>query len=297
MGTAVVIGITGLSVGAMYFILASGLSLIFGLMDVLSFAHGAYLAVAAYASWLIMREAPGTPGTGRLLVVVLVAIAVGALLGLLTEVLLIRPLYARTHYDQLLMTTGLAFVLTGVLHGLFGADSQAFKVPAWLQNGPELFGARITNDRILIIVSAALLFIGTELFLKYTRFGLTVRAGVENRDMVRALGIDVRRSFTLIFTLGGAFAGFGGALAATYGRALTVDIGNNYLLFAFIVLVIGGLGSLRGALVAALLIGLIQQYANFYINLGLGEVLVVALMAVLLLVRPQGLFGLKERMV
>jgi branched-chain amino acid transport system permease protein len=226
-----------------------------------------------------------------------VATAIGAVLAVLTEIFLIRPLYSRPHFDQLLVTTGLAFVLAGVLHGVWGADPRTMEIPDWLQDGMEIGGAQITYDRFIIVAAAAAIFIGTELFLKYTRFGLIVRAGVENRDMVRALGIDVRTSFTLIFTIGGAFAGFGGALAAIYSRSLTVEIGNTYLLFAFIVLVIGGLGSLRGALVASILIGLVQQFANYYINLGLGDLLGIALMAVVLLVRPQGLFGRKGRLV
>jgi branched-chain amino acid transport system permease protein len=299
MGTVIVIGITGLSVGALYFLLSSGLALIFGLMNVLSFAHGAFLAVAAYAGWMILRNDTAAAGasTADLILAIVVAIAAGAILAFATEIILIRPLYNRSPFDQLLVTTGLAFAITGVLQAVWGADTRALPIPGWLNDSVNIGNANITYDRFAIIGIAIIIYLGTEAFLKYTRHGLIVRAGVQNRDMVQALGIDVRNSFTLIFTLGGAFAGLGGALAAIYGQAISTDIGDNYLLFAFIVLIIGGLGSLQGALIASVVIGLLQQYVNFYVNLGLGDVFAIVLMVVVLLFRPQGILGRKERLV
>jgi branched-chain amino acid transport system permease protein len=299
MGTFIAVGITGLSVGALYFLLSSGLALIFGLMNVLSFAHGAFLAVAAYAGWLIMRDDTSAAGasTGDLVLSIVVATAAGAILACATEILLIRPLYNRSPFDQLLVTTGLAFAITGLLQAVWGADTRALPIPAWLNKSVNIGGAQITYDRFVIVAFAVVIYLGIEAFLRYTRHGLIVRAGVQNRDMVQALGIDVRNSFTLIFTLGGAFAGLAGALAAIYGQSVSTNIGDDYLLYAFIVLIIGGLGSLQGALIASIVIGLLQQYVNYYVNLGLGNVFAIVLMVVVLLFRPQGIMGRKERLV
>jgi branched-chain amino acid transport system permease protein len=299
MGTFIAVGITGLSVGALYFLLSSGLALIFGLMNVLSFAHGAFLAVAAYAGWLIMRSDTAAAGasTGDLVLSIVVATAAGAILAFATEILLIRPLYNRPAFDQLLVTTGLAFAITGILQAVWGADTRALPIPAWLNKSVSIGGAQITYDRFVIVAFAIVIYLAIEAFLRYTRHGLIVRAGVQNRDMVQALGIDVRNSFTLIFTLGGAFAGLAGSLAAIYGQSVSTNIGDNYLLYAFIVLIIGGLGSLQGALIASIVIGLLQQYVNYYVNLGLGNVFAIVLMVVVLLFRPQGIMGRKERLV
>jgi branched-chain amino acid transport system permease protein len=299
MDAVFLLAFTGLSVGALYFLLASGLGLIFGLMNVLSFAHGAYLGVCAYAGWLILRGADYAVGapTWRLVLAGLVAVVVGGLLAYLTEVFLIRPLYARAHLDQLLVTMGLGFILVAVVSGVWGPDEISVPLPQWVKHTTDVAGSAVPTDRFILIAAAVVVYLAIQVFLRRTRHGLIVRAGVENRDMVRALGIDVRRSFTLVFVLGGMAAGLGGVLAAVYARAITPHLGDTFLLYAFIVLIIGGLGSLSGALVAAAVIGLLQQFANYYIDPGLGDILAVGLMAVMLLVRPQGLFGRRERLV
>jgi len=296
MDSVLLLGFTGLSVGALYFLLASGLSLVFGLMHVLSFAHGAYLSVCAYAAWIIL-DAWGTEGrTGwELVLACVIATVVGGLVAFLTELLLLRPLYKRDNLDQLLVTLGLSFVIVAVLRGIWGPEEHQISLPEWVKQTTAMGGANIPNDRFIIIGAAVLVFVLLQLILRRTRHGTIVRAGVENRDMVRALGIDVRQSFTLVFTLGGMAAGLAGALGAMYLRAVQPAIGDQFILFAFIVLIVGGLGSLSGALVAAVVVGLVQQFANFYIGSGAGDVITVALMAVMLLVRPQGLFGRTER--
>ncbi|WP_370615330.1 branched-chain amino acid ABC transporter permease [Mumia sp. Pv 4-285] len=298
METLLVLAFTGLSVGSLYFLLASGLSLVFGLMNVLSLAHAAFLTVCAYASWLVLKQAAGDePTMWRLLLAILVATVVGGLLAFVTEVTLLRPLYTRDHFDAVLVTLGLGFVLTALLGGIWGHQERVIPLPKSLTSTTNILGANITNDRILIVGVAVLIFVAVMLFLKRTRHGLIVRAGVDNRDMVRALGIDVRHSFTLVFVLGGLLAGVGGALSGIYLRAITPGTGEAFLIFAFIVLIIGGLGSVPGAFVAALGIGLIQQYSNYYISGGAGDVIAVLLMALTVLIRPQGLFGREGRAV
>lgn len=298
MDTVLVLAFTGLSVGSLYFLLASGLSLVFGLMNVLSLAHGAYLTVCAYAGWLILRETGGgEPSLARVALAVVIAMLVGGLLALLTELILLRPLYRRDHFDAVLVTLGLGFVLAAVLGGVWGHEERTVSLPDSLTSTTEIAGAQVSNDRFLILVIAIAVYAAVVLLLRRTRHGAIVRAGVENRDMVRALGIDVRHSFTLVFTVGGLLAGLGGALSGIYLRAITPGTGEAFLLFAFIVLIIGGLGSVTGALVAAVVVGLVQQYANYYISGGAGDLLAVLLMALTLLVRPQGLFGREGRAV
>ncbi|MFR9804076.1 branched-chain amino acid ABC transporter permease [Pseudonocardia sp. RS010] len=297
MSTVVFLLIGGVSIGALYFLLASGLGLIFGLMRVLSFAHGALLAACGYASWLVVRSADLTTGstTGAFVLSVVVAVVVGAVLAFLVEYLLIRPLYDRSHLDQILVTMGFGFLLVALVRGIWGPDEKSVPLPEWLRATTDVGGALIPNDRWLLIIAAVLLLVAIQLFLRHTRHGLIVRAGVENREMVRALGIEVRHSFTLVFVIGGAAAGLGGVLAGAYARAINPGIGDTFLLFAFIVLIVGGLGSLTGAAIAAVVIGVLQQFANFYVDPGAGDILAVVLMAVTLLVRPQGIAGRKER--
>ncbi|MBA2331633.1 MAG: branched-chain amino acid ABC transporter permease [Actinobacteria bacterium] len=287
MSTFVLLTITGLGLGAMYFLIASGLSLIYGLMGVLNFAHGAFLTVGAYATWWTSTHVGGGPGT-KLLVGAIAGLAVGALLAALVELVLIRPLYLRP-IEQVLVTVGLALVLSALVEAIWGFDARQFPVPEWLIDTTTIFGANIPNDRFLEIATAVLVFLGLTAFLRYTRYGLIVRAGVENRAMVTALGIDVRKAFTLVFAIGGLAAALAGVLSGVYFGAVDPGRGTSLLIFAFIVVVIGGFGSIGGTAVAAIVVGLVQQYANYYASSGLGDLAVVLLLALVLLARPGGL--------
>jgi len=289
MSTLVLLTITGLGLGALYFLVASGLSLIFGLMRVLNFAHGAFLTFGSYLGWVVGSHLGGA-STGHFLLVLLTGTLTGALVGAATELLLIRPLYRR-EIDQVLVTVGLGLMITALVAGIWGSDAQHLAVPGWLERTTGLAGARIPNDRWLVIGLAVAVLVAMLAFLKHTRYGLIVRAGVENRAMVTALGIDVRKAFTLVFAVGGASAGLGGVLTGVYFRALSPSLGSSVLIYAFIVVVIGGLGSLAGSAIAAVLVGLLQQWANYYAASGVGDMSVVLLLAAVLLVRPRGLLG------
>ncbi len=289
MSTFLVLAATGLGLGALYFLIASGLSLIFGLMRVLNFAHGAILAVGAYLGWWASGHVDGPVGP-QLLVAVGVSVVAGAGLAALIELLLIRALYQR-EIAQVLVTVGLGLAIVALLGGIWGTDPKAFPVPHWMVSTADIGGASIPHGRIVTILVGLAVLAGFLVFLRATRYGLIVRAGVENRAMVTALGIDVRRAFTLVFALGGAAAGLGGALAGVYFGAVTPSLGASLLIYAFIVVVIGGLGSVTGSAIAAALVGLVQQFTNYYAASGLGDLSVVLLLAVVLLVRPQGLMG------
>ncbi len=287
MSTIVLLTLTGIGLGALYFLVASGLSLIYGLMGVLNFAHGSFLTFGAYAGYELGRHL-GAASWGSFALSLALGAAVGAAIAALTELILIRPLYER-HIEQVLVTVGLALATVALAEGIWKPDAIFISGPGWLDETTSVLGARVPNDRFVAIGAAAAVLAALVLFLKRTRYGLIVRAGVENRAMVTALGIDVRRAFTLVFSIGGAAAGLGGVLTSQYFGYVSPQLGASMLIFAFIVTVIGGLGSLTGAAIAALLVAIAQQFANYY--WGYGDLIVVLVLAGVLLVRPRGLLG------
>ena len=291
MSTIALLTITGLGLGALYFLIASGLSLIYGLMGVLNLAHGAFFTVGAYATWWFSGRL-GAVGSDllRFLLASAFGLLVGAGVAALVELLLIRPLYQR-HIEQVLATLGLGLGLTAVTLGIWGADARPFPFPRWLNEGTNVLGAVVPNNRFVIILAAALVLLGLLTFLRRTRYGLIIRAGVENRAMVTALGIDVQKSFTLVFAIGGVAAALAGTLGGVYFGTIDPERGGATLIFAFIVVVIGGMGSIVGSAIAAVVVGLLQQFLNFYATPGIGDLAVILLLAVVLLVRPQGLAG------
>jgi branched-chain amino acid transport system permease protein len=290
VSTFLAITISGLALGAVYFLIASGLSLIYGLMGVLNFAHGVFLTLGAYAGWEIAAHAGGDFPLAAL-----AAITVSAALAAATELLLIRPLYGKP-VAQILVTVGLDLALVGLLEGGFGSGSRQIAVPVWLTEATTIGPEHIPNGDFVAAAAGLAVYAALTWFLRRTRYGIIIRAGAENRDMVKALGIDVGKAFTLVFAIGGAAAGLAGLLNSVVFSGALVDPaqGDQLLIFAFIVVVIGGLGSIQGAALAALAVGLVQVYAGFYAGTGaglaqLGNVSVVGLLAIVLLVRPRGL--------
>jgi branched-chain amino acid transport system permease protein len=290
MSTFVLLTITGLGLGAMYFLIASGLSLIYGLMGVLNFAHGAFLTIGAYAFWFTETKLDSLSIWPRFLLAAVVAIVVTTVFSALVELVMIRPLYGR-HIEQVLVTVGLALAITALVTAIWGNDARVIAAPPWLGETTTVLGAHIPNDRWTEIGTAVLVLFGLEAFLKRTRYGLIIRACVENRAMVTALGIDVRKAFTLVFAIGGLAVGIAAVLSSVYFSTVDPQHGTALVIFAFIVVVIGGLGSLRGTALAAIAVGLVQQYANYYASSGLGDLSVVLLLGLVLLARPRGLSG------
>jgi len=292
VSTFLLLTVTGLGLGAMYFLIASGLSLIYGLMGVLNFAHGFFLTVGAYGTWWMESHLTAIGSiTLRYLVATLFGLVLGGVFAALVELVLIRPLYQR-HIEQVLVTVGLSIAGTALVGAIWGGDQRPFVTPPWMNETTNVLGARIANDRWFEIGAAIVVLAALQLFLRRTRFGLIIRAGAENRAMVTALGIDVRRAFTIVFAIGGVAAALAGSLSNVYFGAVSPERGTSLLIFAFIVVVIGGLGSIAGSAAAAVVVGLAQQYANYYASSwGLGDIVVVALLALVLLVRPRGLSG------
>ena len=289
MSAFLLILITGIGLGALYFLVASGLSLIYGLMHVLNFAHGAFLTVGAFFGFWYAKKYGFMITTPKFILAMIIGGLGAGLFALLMEQLLITKMYNRV-IDQALVTVGVALVVGALLGGWFGNDLIQFPVPAWFLTGVNFYGAIIPADRLLYIATAVILLIANWALLKYTRIGLIIRAGVENRNMVAALGINVRRAFSTVFFLGGFAAGVGGVLVAVYSSGVSPLIAGQYLIYGFIVVVIGGMGSVPGSFLAAMLIGVIRQFANYYVT-GLGDFVVVILLAGVLLIRPQGLLG------
>jgi branched-chain amino acid transport system permease protein len=290
VSTFIAITISALALGAVYFLIASGLSLIYGLMGVLNFAHGVFLTLGAYAGWELAAH------TGNFAIATLAAITISAALAAATELILIRPLYGKP-VAQILVTIGLDLALVGLLEGGFGSGSRQITVPAWLTSATTIGPEHIPNGDFVAAAAGLAVYAALTWFLRRTRYGIIIRAGAENRDMVRALGVDVGKAFTLVFAIGGAAAGLAGLLNSVVFSGALVDPtqGDQLLIFAFIVVVIGGLGSIPGAALAALAVGLVQVYVGFYAGTGaglaqLGNVSVVGLLAIVLLIRPRGLW-------
>src|SRR3954462_13469155 len=217
-------------------------------MGVLNFAHGAFITVGAYGTWWTsVHVFDGVHSTlWRWLASSLLGLVCGGVFAALVELILIRPLYAR-HIEQVLVTVGLQLAFVAIVRGIWGPDAKTFVVPPWLHETTDVAGAHIPNDRWVEILTAGAVLTLLQLFLRKTRYGLIIRAGVENRSMVQALGIDVRKAFTLVFAVGGVAAAIAGVLSGVYFNVVAPEQGTSLLIFAFIVVVIGGLGSIGGA--------------------------------------------------
>jgi branched-chain amino acid transport system permease protein len=294
--------LSGLFQGMLLFLVASGLSIIFGLMDVLNFAQGAYFMIGAYIAYDIQH--PGNlfdltttiPDPNlRFLVGVLIAVIVGAILGAVLERGLLRPLYSRPLF-QLVLTFGVSLVLVEAVKFIWSTTPYSWTVLFSAREGFfELFGQRFSTYRLVVIGIGFFLIFAIALLLQRTRIGIIIRAGVEDSTMVEALGINVRAVFTLVFTLGCAVAAFGGAIAAPFLGA-SVGMGNNFLLAAIAVVVLGGLGSYIGTAVGSILVGLavavVASFSTQFFNQPVWSSMTPMLLLVLvLLVRPSGLFG------
>ncbi len=286
MSTVVLLAFTGLGLSALYFLIASGLSLVFGLADVLNFAHGVFISVGSYAAWWLATTMGGWLGYTLALAF---GVACGAVTGAAVELVLIRPIYQRA-MQQILVTVGLSIAGVALLQASWGPDAKLFPRPAWLRQTASIGGAAVPNVVFLLIGVALAVLAALTLMLRTTRLGLVIRAGVEDRTMVAALGVDVRHAFTLVFAIGGALAGLAGGLCGAYFGSISPGQGVSLLIFAIIVVVIGGMGSVTGSAIAALAVGLLQQFVNYYAA-SVGDICVVALLAVVLLARPRGFAG------
>jgi branched-chain amino acid transport system permease protein len=288
-GTFGITVLSGLFQGMLLFLVASGLSIIFGLMDVLTLAQGAYFMLGAYVAYDVQHS-----GGVIDLVAVLCAIVVGAGLGWFLERVLLRPLYARPIF-QLVLTFGVALVIGEVVKVIWTTTPYSWTEVFGVREGFfELFGQRFSTYRLFVVGMGVALIIGIALLLRRTRIGMIIRAGVEDSQMVEALGINVRLVFTLVFVLGCAVAAFGGAIAAPFLGASTT-IGASFLLQSIAVVVLGGMGSYEGTAAGSVMVGLaiaVAQQAAIGTDFNvLPSITPMLMLMLVLLLRPSGLFG------
>jgi branched-chain amino acid transport system permease protein len=292
--------VAGLAMGLMIFVMASGLTLTFGLMDVLNFGHGAFIAVGAFVAASVMLSLTAWMGSDSLWLnlaavapAILAAMLVAGVLGWGFERVIVKPVYGQ-HLKQILVTMGGLIVAEQLLKVVWGPDQITLARPPALRGAFVLGDVAIEKYRLLAVVVGLVVFAGMQLALNRTRIGLLVRAGVENGEMVEALGYRIRRVFIGVFVVGSALAGLGGALWALYQETVTAAIGAQVMVLIFIVIIIGGLGSVGGCFVGALLVGLVANYVGFLApKVALGSN--ILLMALILLWRPQGLFPVARR--
>ena len=292
--------IAGLAMGMMIFVMASGLSLIFGLMDVLNFAHGAFITVGAYVAVSVLRplaswmEADSILSNTMAVVVAMVAAGVvGGLLGWFFERVIVRPVYGQ-HLKQILITMGGLIVAEQLIHVIWGPDMIPLPKPATFKGGIAFGDASVEKYRLIAVAIGAAIFLAMMLVLNRTRLGLLIRAGVEDREMVEALGYRVGRVFVGVFVAGAALAGLGGTMWALYEESVRATMGAELMILIFIVVIIGGLGSVGGCFVAALLVGLTSNYVGFLApKVALGST--ILLMMLVLLWRPAGLYPVARR--
>jgi branched-chain amino acid transport system permease protein len=293
-------GLNGLQLGLLLFLLAAGLTLVFGIMDMVNLAHGSLYMIGAYFA------ATFVTWTGSFIAGAALALAATLLVGMALEVTVIRRLYGRDHLDHVLATFGLILFFNELVRIFWGPAGLRVPLPDWLNTSvPLLPGLNYPAYRIAIIVTSLSVAIFLYVLVMRTRLGMLIRAGASNREMAAALGVNIKLLYTIVFGLGAALAGLAGLMQAPI---LTVQIGmgENILILAFVVIIIGGIGSIRGAFIAAILVGMVDTFGRILlpdllrlfmtarsasgVTPAISSMLIYLVMAVILVVRPQGLF-------
>ncbi len=293
--TYMTLTIAGLAMGMLLFLVASGVSIIFGLMDVLNFAHGALFAWGAYVGFSVFGylmkwvEADSVFQNFAVFSLAIVsAMVVVALVGIILERVIVRRVYG-SHLFQILITFGATIVLVELIRVFWGPNDEVMTVPLTFSRNWDISDIIINRYRVICIVIGLIVYGLIQLILKKTKLGTIVRAGVEDRDMVQAMGHNIFLLFTGVFAAGAALAALGGVAMSLFSLQVYPDMGGAYLLFAFIVVIIGGLGSITGSLVGALIVGLTYNYVAYLIPWAAAGANVL-IMIIILLIRPTGLF-------
>lgn len=294
MSSWLTLTVSGLAMGMMIFIMASGMTLVFGLMDVINFGHGVFISVGAFVGVSVlmvlagMTEAPSLVLNllAVLLAIIAAAIATGGL-GWAFEKVIVKPVYG-AHLKQILVTMGGLIVVEQLIVVLWGPEEIYILRPQALQGAITFAGAALEKYRLVAVGVGLALFLGMRYVLRSTKIGLIVRAGVENGEMVEALGYRLRLVFVGVFVAGSALAGLGGVMWGLYQEVITAHMGQQMMILIFIVVIIGGLGSVEGCFIGALLVGLLQNYIAF-IEPKAALISNIALMVAILMWRPQGM--------
>ena len=293
--------LNGLQSGVMLFLMAAGLTLIFGVMGLINLAHGSHYMVGAFAAAAVAAA------TGSFLLALAAALAAAALAGAVVETVVIRRLYDKDHLDQVLATFALILIFSEGTRWIFGSFPLFLDIPPWLSGPVELPGGILYPAYRLALIGVGLaVALGLWLLISRTRLGVRIRAGENDREMIAALGVDISRLYTVVFALGAGLAGLAGALVGAI-QSVQVGMGEPVLILAFVVIVIGGIGSIRGALVGALLVGLTDTLGGIFlpelfklftdpssattIGAALASMSIYVLMAAILVWKPTGLYG------
>ncbi len=293
--------LNGVQLGLLMFLLAAGLTLTFGIMDLVNLAHGSLYMMGAFIAWTFIAW------TGSFVLGALLSLPVTFLLGLVVEIAVMRRLYSRSHLDQVLATFGLILFFNELVRALWGPAAKDIAVPAFLAQTVEILpGILYPAYRFAIIVVGTAVAILLAWLVARTRMGMLIRAGASNRRMIAALGVDIELLFSLVFGLGAVFAGLAGVMAAPIG-SVKIGMGDDILILALVIIVIGGIGSIKGAFVAAMLVGQIDIFGRSYLPdllktfldpaaasgaaPAISQVMIYLLMAGVLVWRPTGLFG------
>ncbi|UWQ81603.1 branched-chain amino acid ABC transporter permease (plasmid) [Leisingera sp. S132] len=293
--------LNGLQLGMMLFLMAAGLTLVFGVMGLINLAHGSLYMVGAFAAAAVAGW------TGSFLLALTASLAAAAAAGALMELVVIRRLYRRDHLDQVLATFALILIFSEGTRWLFGSFPLFLDVPSYLSGPVSLPGGiQYPLYRLTIILIGLAVAAGLFLLIARTRIGIQIRAGEADREMIAALGVDISKLYTVVFALGAALAGLAGALVGAI-QSVQVGMGEPVLILAFVVIVIGGIGSIKGALAGALLVGMTDTLGGVFLpqlfavfmdpasaasaGASLASMLIYILMAAILLVRPSGLYG------
>ncbi|MGZ8318134.1 MAG: branched-chain amino acid ABC transporter permease [Telluria sp.] len=294
--TWVTLTVAGLAMGMMIFIMASGLTLVFGLMDVLNFGHGAFVSVGAFTATLVLIPMNGwleadslLQNLGVLALAITVAMVSTAAIGVAFERIIIKPVYGQ-HLKQILITMGGMIVAEQLINVIWGAEHIPLPLPAALRGAIVLGDSAIEKYRLVAVVIGLVVFVAMLLILNRTKIGLLIRAGVENGEMVEAMGYRIRRLFVAVFAAGSALAGLGGVMWGLYKETLSASMGSEIMVMVFIVIIIGGLGSVAGCFIGALLMALVANYAGFLVP-KVALVSNIILMIAILLWRPAGMFS------
>ena len=298
--TWVTLTVAGFAMGMMIFVIASGLTLIFGLMDVLNFGHGAFIAVGAYLAMSVLVPLGGWIQADSLMlnlaalgIAMLVAVAGTGALGWAFERVIVMPVYGQ-HLKQILITMGGLIVAEQMIHVVWGGEQKPMPLPTALRGAITFGDVAIEKFRLLAVAVGLVVFVTMFLVLNRTRIGLLIRAGVENGEMVEALGYRIRKLFVAVFVAGSALAGLGGTMWALYRETLTASIGGDVMVLVFIVIIIGGLGSVGGCFMGAVLVALTANYVG-YLAPKIALVSNIMLMVGILMWRPQGLYPVAKR--
>ena len=301
MDTLLIQMLNGVQLGLLMFLLAAGLTLTFGIMDLVNLAHGSLYMMGAYLAWTFITW------TDSFLLGVLLALPATFVLGVVVEAVVMRRLYARAHLDQVLATFGLILFFNELVRAVWGPAGKSIAVPSFLGHTVEILpGVPYPAYRFALIVVGAVVAILLGWLVARTRMGMLIRAGASNRRMIAALGVNIELLFGLVFGLGAVFAGLAGMMAAPIG-SVKIGMGDDILILAFVIIVIGGIGSIKGAFIAAMMVGQIDIFGRSYLPdllktflspatassaaPAISQMLVYLVMAGVLVWRPTGLFG------